>query len=77
MRGMHGMGRMEGCGCGCGAGGPGHFGPHGRRFGDSHRPTVDEELKFWEERQRDLEEQLADVVERVRRLRKAGEETSA
>jgi predicted nucleic acid-binding Zn-ribbon protein len=38
---------------------------------------VDDELKFWQERQRDLEEQLADVVERVRRLRKAGEGTSA
>ncbi len=30
-----------------------------------------------ESRQRDLEQELADVVERVRRLRRAGEEASA
>jgi hypothetical protein len=77
MRGMYRMGGAGGCGCGCGAGGRGHHGRHGRQFGGFHQPTVDDELKFWQERQRDLEEQLADVVERVRRLRKAGEGTSA
>lgn len=65
MRHGHGHGEGQHSGCRCG-------GPEGRR-----RLTVDEELEMLESRQRDLEQELADVVERVRRLRRAGEEASA
>jgi hypothetical protein len=34
--------------------------------------SVDDELRWLRRHQRDLEEELADVVERIRRLEKAG-----
>jgi hypothetical protein len=46
--------------------GPRCHGPHGR---PRWRPlTVDEERRMLEDYQRDLEQELADVVERLRRL---------
>jgi hypothetical protein len=70
---------MYGC-----CGGPG-FGPQygfGRRFGMGHwagprRFTREEEIDMWEEYQKDLEEELAEVTSRVERLKSRQKEGTA
>jgi hypothetical protein len=59
-------------GWGCQGYGPGPGFRRGR-----YGLTVDEEIKWLEDRQRDLEEELADVVERIRRLKASGSTPSA
>ncbi len=55
------------------------FGPRfgfGRRFGFHHWGhrryfTREDEIRFWEEYQKDLEEELAEVTGRIERLKKS------
>ncbi len=47
------------------------FGRWGRRY-----PTREDEIRFWEEYQRDLEEELADVTSRIERLKKSQQKES-
>lgn len=54
----------------------------GRRFGfgrwGSRRYfTREDELRFWEEYRKDLEEELADVTSRIERLKKSQQKESA
>ncbi len=68
--------------CGCwewqGFGPPRGF---GRGFGFSRwgrrYPTREDEIRFWEEYQKDLEEELADVTSRIERLKKSQQKESA
>ncbi len=53
----------------------------GRRFRFSHwggpwYPTREDELRSWEEYQKDLEEELADVTTRIERLKKSQQKES-
>ncbi len=60
------------------------FMPHhgfGRRFGFHHGGhsryfTREDEIRFWEEYQKDLEEELAGVTGRIERLKKAQQQTA-
>jgi len=56
---------MHGHGCGCG--------PRGGR----RQPRLEDEIAWLERHQRDLEQELADVVEKLRRLKKPAEQTPA
>ena len=47
-------------------------GCHGRY----EEPSVEDKIEFFEEYQRDLEKEIADVAERLRRLKEAKEATS-
>lgn len=53
----------------------------GRRFGHSRwgwrYPTREDEIRYWEEYQKDLEEELADVTSRLERLKKSQQKESA
>lgn len=61
------------------------FGPprgFSRRFGFSHWGrrryfTREDEIHFWEEYQKDLEEELAEVASRIERLKKSQQKESA
>ncbi len=63
------------CGCGEWEGfGPRFgFGRHFRVHGWGHRRyfTREDEIRFWEEYQKDLEEELAEVTGRIERLKKS------
>jgi hypothetical protein len=47
------------------------------RWGGPWYPTREDELRFWEEYQKDLEEELADVTTRIERLKKSQQKESA
>lgn len=53
----------------------------GHRFGfrpwDGPRPSREDQIRFWEEYQKDLEEELADVAGRIERLKKSQTQESA
>ncbi len=67
----------------------GGFGPrHGFSHGFGHRfgfhhwrgsgySTREDEIRFWEEYRKDLEEELADVTGRIERLKKSQQKESA
>ena len=61
--------RMGECGPQFGA----QFGPHlaFRRWQRMRFASTEERIRFWEEYQRDLEEELAEVSDRIARLKKA------
>ncbi len=64
MRGQQGgMGGGQGCGCHCSCGGGSHWEGRGR-----HQEAVSEKGSL-EERQRDLEQELADVLDRLNQVR--------
>jgi hypothetical protein len=46
-----------------------HFGF--RHWGRSHYFTQEDEIHYWEEYQKDLEEELAEVAGRIERLKKS------
>lgn len=49
-----------------------HFFQHRRQWGPHGYMRLEEEIHWLENYQRDLEQQLADVVERLRRLKQQG-----
>lgn len=69
----------------CGCWGWQGFGPprgFGRRFGFSRWGgprdfTREDEIRFWEEYQKDIEEELAEVTGRIDRLKKSQQKESA
>lgn len=46
---------------------------HGACYGPWEEPSIDDQIAFLEEYQRDLEQETADVAEKVRRLREEKE----
>ncbi len=69
------------CGCWGGQGFEFRSG-FGRRFGFSRwgsprHSTREDKIAFWEEYQKDLEEELAEVTSRIERLKKSQQKESA
>ena len=50
---------------------------HGGCCGPDEEPTIDDEISWLEEYQRDLEQETADVAERIRRLKERRNQEAA